>query len=817
MNTPQSNIPPSGPRNRPPDDDIDLMKYIALFISNIHWFVLAVILCLMIAYVVNKRGTKIYRVTATALIQDQANNSYGMGSSMFGGGNDVMAGFGLYPSYYNFQNQILIMKSESLISTTLHDLDFQVSYFRDDFWRRNEITTEAPFIVVPDYGKVQPIGVKFRVSFRDDGSVKIESETESDKIRYYDFITEKTSDGPEDINLNKAIKFGEIIRGDGYSFTIEPRVNDSGNKKIKPGNYVFRFNSYAGLIQKWSQSLNIASLDKDASMVGLTVETDCPAKAKSFLDKHLETYLQRTLDKKNQVATNTINFINNQLSTIQDSLTITGINLQNYRKNNQVVDLTFQSQKLYEQTKDLDNQKATLKMKDDYFRYLLEYIDRNRDAGDLVAPSVMGVDDPSLNNLVLELNRLADQKTAMEGTGASENPYLGTLESQIKNAKARLEENTRNLLNNNMLAMRDVNSRLNTLLGEVSKLPQTERELLGIQRKFTLNDNIYTYLLQRRAESQIAKASNTPDNEIIDRAAIKTIIRPKPMRNYAVGLLIGLMIPSLILILITSLNNKVTSEDDVKKITDLPVAGHITHSLREYQTVVLNDPKSQVAETFRSLRTRLQFFTKETQSPVILITSSMPAEGKTFASINLASAYSLAGKKTALVGFDLRKPKIYDDFKLDNNEGISTYLIGQSKIDDIIKKTGYENLSVIPAGPIPPNPAELASSAKTGELFMELKKRFDYIIVDSAPLGAVSDSFSLASVVDITVILVRHNKTIKNILHNTLDDAKANGIIGMSLLLNDISREKGLYGYAGRYRYGYGYGYEIYSNGNGKG
>lgn len=814
-------LPTPSPRpHTQPTDDIDLLKYFYLFLKNLHWFALAVIMCLGIAYMINKHGAKVYKVTSTVLVEDQS-NSPGMGS-MFGG-SDVMSGFGLYPSYYNFQNQILIMKSESLISKTLHELDLQVTYFRDGFWGKREILNEAPFIVVPDYSKPQPLGVEFKVQINDNGSLKVESDIKADKVEYYDFLTEKTTEGPQDLNIGKTVRFGEIVSGEGYSFTLEPRTETVRTGKIKPGAYVFKFNSFSGLLGYWSDNLDLASLDKDASMVSLTVQTECPDKARLFLNKHTDMYLQRTLDKKNQVATNTINFIDSQLITIEDSLNITGMNLQNYRKNNQVVDLSFQSQKLFEQTKELDNQKAALKMKDDYFRYLLEYIARNKEAGDLVAPSVMGIEDASLNSLVLELNKLADQKIAMAGTGASENPYIGTINSQIKNAKTRLEENARNLLNNNYLAMKDMNNRLNTLMAEVRKLPQTERELLGIERKFKLNDNIYTYLLQRRAEAQIAKASNTPDNEVIDQASIKAQIKPKPMRNYAGALMLGLLIPGLLLLIIDSFNNRVTSEDDIKSITDLPVAGQIMHSIRDYQTVVLADPKSQVAETFRSLRTRLQFFTKETRSPVILITSSMPAEGKTFASINLASVYSLMGKRTVLVGFDLRKPKIYNDFNVSNEKGVSTFLIGQNSLDEIIQDSGYQNLSIISSGPVPPNPAELASSAKTRELIEELRKKYDFIIIDSAPIGAVSDTFSIASASDITVILVRHNKTIRHILQNTIADAKANGITGMSLLLNDISRNKGIYGYYGRYKYGYGYGYGYgdgygyYSESNGNG
>ena len=816
MTTPRPNTPQTF-RQRTQQDDIDLMEYFYMFLGNWYWFALAVIVGIGTAYFINKYSTRVYQVKATMLIEDESSNPYGMGSSMFGG-SDIMSGFGLYPSYYNFQNQILIMKSQSLVSKTIHSLDFGVSYFSDELFGIREKLTDVPFVVIPDYGKLQALGVNFIVDFDSDGKIKIRNETADDKITLYNFLTERSLGNLGKIDLDREVIFGEILDGEGYSFTLLPRGEGNNNGKVKPGTWLFSFKSYSNQIGTWSSSLILKSIDKDASMVSLEVSTACPVKAQIFLDKHIEMYLQRTLDKKNQVATNTINFIDRQLISIGDSLDITEINLQDYRRNNQVVDLSFQSQQLFEQTKLLDNQKATMKMQDEYFRYLIDYLERNRDAGDLVAPSVMGIDDPLLNNLVLELNRMADQKIAMVGTGASENPYLGTLESQIRSAKARLEENTRNLLNNNSLAMRDVNARFDVLMAEVRRLPQTERELLGIERKFKLNDNIYTYLLQRRAEAQIAKASNTPDNEIIDPAMIIETIRPKPMKNFAVGLVLGFLVPGMILVLISAFNNKITSEDDIKHITELPVAGHITHSLRDYQTVVLNDPKSQVSETFRSLRTRLQFFTKDTPSPVILITSSMPADGKTFASINLASAYSLAGKRTVLVGFDLRKPKIYTDFGLNDIKGLSTYLIGRDSLNDIIQASEYENLSVISAGPIPPNPSELASSVKTREFFAELKRLFDYIIVDSAPLGAVSDTFSLASISDITIILVRHNKTIKHILHNTITDAKANGITGMSLLLNDISRDRGIYGYYGKYRYVYGYGYGYsYSNSNGNG
>ena len=399
------------PTSRSQSDDIDLLKYFYLFLGNWYWFALALFLSVGTAWFINRYSTKVYRVTASLLIEDESSSGYGMGAGMFGGG-DMMSGFGMYPSYYNFQNQILIMKSQTLVSKTLHSLDFTVSYYSDELLGPREKLSEVPFIVLPNNTKLQPLGVSFIVDIDSDGSMKLKSEVTGEKIELYNFLTERSSPGPEEMAVDRPIIFGETIEGEGYSFAIVPRNENQAGWKPKPGTWIFSFNSYQSSVNRWSNSLDLKSVDQDASMVSLEIAAACPEKAQLFLNRHLEMYLQRTLDKKNQVATNTISFIDRQLTSIADSLDITESNLQDYRRNNQVVDLSFQSQQLFEQTKELDNQKAQMKMKDDYFRYLIDYLAANRESGDLVAPSVMGIDDPLLNNLVLDINRMADQKIA---------------------------------------------------------------------------------------------------------------------------------------------------------------------------------------------------------------------------------------------------------------------------------------------------------------------------------------------------------------------------------------------------------------------
>ena len=320
--------------------------------------------------------------------------------------------------------------------------------------------------------------------------------------------------------------------------------------------------------------------------------------------------------------------------------------------------------------------------------------------------------------------------------------------------------------------------------------------------------------MEKKSEAQIQKASNTPDNEVVDPArSDKTPVSPKTTLSFIIALMAGFGFPFLWIMLADFINYKVRDEEDIKKITDLPIAGYVPHSRNKSSIVVFEEPHSVVAEAFRSLRSKMQFFIKGKKSPVILITSSMSGEGKTFTAINIASAYSLMGKKTVLVGFDLRKPKIYTDFGISNDKGVSTWLIGRDTLDEVIRKTKYDNLSIISAGPVPPNPSELTSSAKTTELFDLLKERFEYIIIDSAPIGTVSDTFHLATLADTCLLIVRQNQTLKHLLEGTVKDVRISDIQSASLVINDIGMEGKGYGYGYGYgynsKYGYGYGYVI--------
>jgi tyrosine-protein kinase Etk/Wzc len=438
-----------------------------------------------------------------------------------------------------------------------------------------------------------------------------------------------------------------------------------------------------------------------------------------------------------------------------------------------------------------------------YYEYLNEYLTDEANENAPISPSSMGIEDPQI---AIHMQELAGLQAEYFSSGVGErNPLQGQLELRIRNTKQSIRQTLAGIIGANQLAFAVNTRKLSRLNSEAASLPEKERQLLGFERRFNLNNVVYTFLLTEKANAQIQSASNTPDNVLVDPArGSSDIISPFWYIVFAFAFVLAIGLPTLVILLGNVLQNKIATEDDLHFVKDIPITGHIPHSRLSYNTVVLTEPTSRIAESFRSLRTRLEFFTTDTKCPLLVISSSMPGEGKTFAAINLASAYSMTGKKTLLIGFDLRKPTVSKNFEIkDEDLGVTSYLIGKKTLKEVIHRTDFENLYVLPSGPIPPNPGEMASSKKSLEMIGTLKNQYDLIIVDSAPLGVVSDIYPIAKMADTVLIMVRHGHTKKSVLASTLSELQVNGVNGFSLLLNDISARSGSYRYAYKYKYDY--------------
>ncbi len=753
---------------------INIKRLLRLALANWYWYVLALVVSLASATYYTKKVPRTYRATASILIEqeDRANLS---------NANMLLEGFGLRPGNQNLDNQIYILSSNTLIQETLEELDFGIDCYRKQMRKQVSTYPMYPFrIIEPEHGHL-PRGETFLFEG-------------IDKNQYH-LVSGKNSA----LDLDTVLHYGERLLLKDGSFTISTYPDQQ--EDLLPGDVIYiEFNHLDALVSAYQQRLKVETASQDATIVRLILEGTNKAKDVIFLDKLTEVFLSKNLEKKNHEAKRIIEFIDAQLVDVSDSLMLTENQLQEFRSANRIMDISAQGKQIIDQALVLENEKAQLTLKANYYDYLAEYLASEDNTEVPISPASMEISDPILGRLMQELAGLQAEYFS-SGVG-DRNPVQAQLELRIRNTKQSLLETLEGIKLANQMAINENSEQIKRINREASRLPEKERQLLGIERKFNLNNVLYTYLLQRRAEAQIQKASNKPDNELIEPAKAEFLaIGPNPMLIMIIALFIGFGIPSLLLVGIDQIYNRVTSDEDIKMISSSPIIGHIPHSKLAYNTVVLSEPNSRIAEAYRSIRARMEFLTKASECPIILVTSSYSGEGKSFCAINMASAYSLSNKRTLLVDFDLRRPTIPKSFELNKKIGLSTYLIGKNKLDEIIRETDYPNLFVIPSGPISPNPGELAVSDKAREIFGLLSKKFDIIIIDSPPIGLVPDAFSFAYFADSSIIVVRNGYSRKKFLDHVLSDMQEGGIKGLGIIVNDIKGRRGVYA-------AYSYNYE---------
>ena len=753
-------------------DALKIRRTLLLMFRNWYYYLAAILLFGGGAYFYLSQTFPMYSTQALVLIEEEDNTPT----------QDILEGFSMRPGVQNLENQILVLQSYSIVRRAIEELPFEIDVYKKGFLSQSSYYPLSP-LKIEAGSKGLPSGIEFIFQYMGDDEFRISTPSKSE------------------LELDTIIPFGTEFVLDQGSFTIFPvlELNDvymSGDKIF------FRFFEKDDLAETFTKRMMVENATRDGSIVRLSIEGTNRTKGLVFLNKVTEVFIENNLEKKNLEAKRIIDFIEEQVGDVQTDLTLTENRLQEFRSANRIMDVSAQTQQIIDQAVVLENEKARLSLERNYFDYLERYLNDEDSEKRLVAPAAMGIEDPNLTNLIAEYSGLQAEYFS-SGVG-ERNPFQGQLDMRISNIKQSIKETLDGIMMANQLE-RDENERsINSLNARASSLPAKEQQLLGFQREFNLNNVLYTFLLERRAEAQIQKASNAPDHEIVDRARLVGLVSPIPGNIYAISLSLALILPTIVLLLFSSVfQNVITCEEDVNLITKVPVIAQFPHSRLNYYTIVLTDPSSNISESFRSLRNRMEFFTRDLKSPVILVSSSIPSEGKTFSATNLASVYSLAGVKTLLVGLDLRRPTLAKGFALEDKSGLTEYLIGKKTLEQIIHKTSYENLDVMPSGPIPPNPGELSGSAMAKDMFTELRSKYDCIIVDSPPVGVVSDIYNIASIADAMLLVVRHGYTKKNALSTTVTEVESYGINGLSILINDVKLTGTSYRYAYKYKYEY--------------
>jgi tyrosine-protein kinase Etk/Wzc len=782
----------------------EIKKIIAKLLGNWYWFVLAVIFALSLAFIYVRYTPPLYDIRAMVLVGEGNSKSpitaiYGQGGGMFQDTRD-------WASLYN---QIAIVSSSPIVSRTISGLDFEISYFSQGRVSETEMYDNIPFEIIWDRNHPQVVEADFLLTIHPDKSISISMEGEEIMVHHY--LNGQTINNIPHFTFEKEIVSGSKIESDHFSFIVV--LNE--NYPNATGSFRFRFHTHNSLVSKYRSRLKVVVSDTYASILTLMVHDYNIKKGTEFLRRLTEVYLDNNLEKKNQYAELTIQFIDSQLQTISDSLNISEGRLESFRSTNQVIDFSAQSQQLLSQLNQLDNQIIRHKTQNKYYNYLKEYIETNQDMESVIAPSSVGIDDPLLNSFIIQLNTLINEKSSQTSIRPnSEHPTFVQLNTQIEIVKNSLRQSINNIIKQSDIELENLNQRMREYNAQIRRLPATERNFVNFERRYRIDSETYTFLLQKLSEARIAKASNIPDGQMLESPFVGALVNPQKKRIYSIALLLGLIFPASIILMRDLFNDKIRSQEDVTSITRYPIIGSIMHMEKKQNspTPVLDKPNSPLGNTYVSIRTKISLLTKAKEHPVIAITSSLPNEGKTYNAINIASSVALTRKTVVLLDLDLRNSRIAETFDLNHSKGVVNYIIGKANLSEITYDTKLSWLKVIPAGPIPPNPAEMLSDKKMKELLEYLKKTYDMIIIDTPPIGYVSDMFQMEEMIDANLYIVRHKYTPKQTLKTILAEIGGRNMKGIGIIINDVRQKKGKHGYG----YGYGYGYGEYGYDHGK-
>jgi capsular exopolysaccharide synthesis family protein len=734
-------------------------------------FVLSVTLCLTVAFFKIKKENPVYLATAKALLKD----------SQKGSDTKVLDALNIFSEKKIVENEIIVLRSRSLMESVVQSLDLYAKVFSEGKFRNSELYGEnspVHFVAVDKSSLIPKLNLPFTVDFSNQCIVV------SGKKNY----------------------FNDFISIEGVRFKIIPEV------KFNPVNlnqtYLVEFNSVSAEAANIINTLRGAPLSYNSTVIDMSLETSVPEKGSDVLKKLFEFYNKAGIEDKNQMATKTLNFIENRLNNVTDQIDSVEKNIESYKAQNGVADLSSQASVYFENIKDFDKSNSLLEMQLQLLNEVSTYVE-SKSKSSTVVPSIILLDDPILKSLLDQLYQAEFELSKARTTAGEKSDIVVLAFDKVNKIKADIRESISNLKQNYSTQIKSNKNNIAYNQSQFSSVPRKERGLLEISRQLAIKNNIYNYLLQKREETALSSAATVSDIRILENVFSYQPIRPVPKKMYLYAFLIGAAAFFVYVFIIEKLKNKIMFRSDIVKNTNVPIVGEIFQSRTNEKVAVSEGKRTIIAEQFRVLRTNLSFMGLNLENNTILITSGISGEGKSFVSLNLAISLTLTGKKVALMEMDLRKPKLSQILNIERVPGISNYLVNQAELKDIIKPTAFPNLFIVSSGVLPPNPTELISKPEFDNLMHHLKSEFDYVVIDSAPVGPVADSQVLTSFASTNLFVVRHNHTPKAFVQMIDQFSSLERFKNMGLVFNGIKpRGTSFFNYSlGGYGNGYSYGY----------
>lgn len=788
----------NNPIEQSEEQGFDITLFLLECLSKWKWFVLSLFIVIGLAgfYILCQVPT--YKVDSQVLIIDKWSKSEG----------DVLTkSLGISAGADDVITEMQIMRSRTITKKIVDDLDLHTSYSFKGALRDTPLYNNTPIAVRPDTTTNVNL---LKTSINLEIERPADSNTYNIKGKYFvenGIYTVEAEEKEIDIT-NAQLPYTLYLPTIG-TFIIE---QVTGHDPME-GTLLVSINNPTEVAIELSKNLGLSQFEKNTLLINASYTTPLPQMGIDIINRMVYYYNQEGITEKNLSASNTEMFINNRLGSIQQELTSVEEEVEQYRTQRGLTDLSSEAEIYLKQTSESDKEQSRL----DVQLSLIEYVENFlANPENVYAPiPILGINEGGMSDLITEYNKAVAERDRLLNSSSESNPVIKEISQNIMALKSTVLQGIAATRKSIELSKKDIARQDAENERKIRNVPQYERELTDIMRQQRIKENLYVFLLEKREENALAQTLAVGDARIIDEPTPNLRpVAPKKAQIALIALVLGMLIPAAIIyikgLIFPSFHDKV----ELEKLTQIPVLSEIPSCNKDEFFVVKEKSNNTASELFRLLRNNLQFTLTSPDKKIIMVTSSVSGEGKTFISSNLAIAFAHAGKKVLIIGLDIRRPMAALHFGFDNKKGITNYLSGQeTNVDNIIHPTNTKGLDIIPGGPVPPNPNELLLTKNLDNLIAEMRNRYDIIIIDSAPVGMVSDSFLIDRVIDTTLFVTRSKYTSRSHVKN-INAYSANGRLkSLYLCINAVDMTTRTYSYR-RYGYGYGYGYGSYGYGD---
>lgn len=766
-------------KNRKTQNESSTIDILLEYVKYWKWFVLSVVICMIIGGLIVLTTQKQYDPSLSILI----NEDKGATSSEID-----LNSFGVSTTTNNLENEIAILSSPDLMRVVVDSLNLQVSYFTKNIFKEHDIHLNTPYNVYILGDNASFSHIEFYIQ-KINSSYKILGEY-LDHKNTKGVIEQTITSFPYQLKLNNKIQL--YIEQTGLEFKNNQR-------------YYTRISDIDQVVSSLCSNLTLNTTSKNSSVIKVSLISNNIEKGSLILTELIKQYNAMNVNSNNEMAYKTAIFINDRLNEISTELDNAEEDVVDFKQQNRITDLGSEAQLFMQQTSlneqkllDIETQMNILSMVDQF---------TNNPANKLKVIPNLGITDMSLSSLITEYNtHLLKSNNILNETG-NENPTRLRIEEEISNMRANISSSLNNVKNAYSVSRKNIESQIRATQSRIISVPKQERGLIEKVRQQTIKENLFLFLMQKREENNLKIASTADKARIIISPQENIMpITPKKRIIALCSLILGILIPIIILYISQLLKTKISSRTELEKLTPTNILGEICKNETKEQIVVKDGQNNTVTEMFRFLRNNLNYKLNHKNNKIVLVTSTTSGEGKTFISANLAISFAISGKKVLLLGADIRNPKLGNYLNLKTKKGLTDYLVSNNEWSSYCHKSSFNsNLDIMLSGTIPPNPNELLLSGKLREFLIQAKKEYDFVIVDTAPIGLVSDTFLLEDYADITLYVVREGVTPKsstNFLNMQQEEGKLKNLY---IIYNGVSLNK-------NYAYGYGKNYGQYVN-----